>query len=645
MKKAILMMTAVFCSGLLLAQDQQTANLDEVSVTASKTPLKQNQTGKVVTIIDQATLQRNLDKSLTEILNTQAAIFTAGANNTLGSNQELYFRGSATGNTLILIDGIPINDPSQNSSAPIDINNINIGQIEQIEILKGSQSTLWGSNAMAGVINIITKKGGTEKIMPNAHLSYGSYQTFRGNVGIRGTVDHFDYNIAYNQINSKGFSAAYDSTKSGNFDRDGFNQNNIQANLGYKISDRLSAAYMGMYSKYKADGDAGAFTDDRDYRINSKNLINTLKLQYKHTQTSVTLSQSIISSERAYTDDSAHVGGFAKWSHGLYNGRSYITDLFGNYYFSGHVSLLAGLQYSAINTDQQYKSISSFGPYEALPLGKDSAKFNNFAGYISLLLLDLKGFNNEMGVRINNNSKYGSNATFSFNPSYNVSTNTKVFVNISSGFREPSLYQLYGEYRNKTTELKPEKSINYEAGVQTNFDEGKSWFRMVGFKRDIKDLIIYYTDAATFESYYMNQNEQHDYGFEMESSIAIGRIGSFSNNLSYVDGQGKNNTGTINNLYRRPNFIFNSSLVLTPITNLTVNPAFRFVGNRLKGEFDAGAPVLPHYYTLDFYASYAFTPKIKIYTDFRNLTDQVYFDTPGYNAKRFNFMGGLLLNL
>ncbi len=638
------MMAAVFYSGLLLAQDQQTTNLDEVSVTAAKTPLKQNQTGKVVTIIDQATLQRNLDKSLTEILNTQSAIFTAGANNALGSNQELYFRGSATGNTLILIDGTPINDPSQNSSAPIDINNINVGQIERIEILKGSQSTLWGSNAMAGVINIVTKKGGTKKIAPNAHLSYGSYQTFKGNIGVRGAINRFDYNIAYNQINSNGFSAAYDSTKSNNFDKDGFKQNNVQANLGYKISDRFSAAYMGMFSKYKADGDAGAFTDDRDYTINSRNLINTLKLNYKGAKTAITLSQSIISSQREYSDDSIHIGGYAKWSHGLYDGRSYITDLFGNYYFSNHASLLAGLQYSAINTDQQYKSISSLGIYET-PLGRDSAKFNNFAGYISFLLLDLKGFNNELGVRINNNSKYGSNATFSFNPSYNVSNSTKIFVNISSGFREPSLYQLYGEYRNRKTELKPEKSMNYEAGVQTNFDEGKSWFRLVGFKRDIKDLIIYYTDASTFESYYMNQNEQHDYGFEMESSIAMGKTGSFSNNLSYVDGQGKNSSGTINNLYRRPNFIFNSSLVLTPVKKLTLNPNFRFVGNRLKGEFDAGAPVLPHYYTVDFYASYAFTPQIKIYTDFRNLTDQVYFDTPGYNTRGFNFMGGLMIDL
>ncbi|MCH5683238.1 TonB-dependent receptor plug domain-containing protein [Niabella sp. W65] len=137
-------------------------NLDEVIITASKKSQKQSQTGKVVTVIDQATLINNRGKSLTEILNQFSGIFTVGANNAPGSNQELYLRGAATGNTLFLMDGVPLQDPNMITNT-YDLNNINPEQIERIEILKGAQSTLWGSAAVAGVINIITKKGGPKK--------------------------------------------------------------------------------------------------------------------------------------------------------------------------------------------------------------------------------------------------------------------------------------------------------------------------------------------------------------------------------------------------------------------------------------------------------------------------------------------------
>ena len=205
MKRRILVVAAVLFTGTLLAQTDSTGNLDEVTVTATKTEIKQSQTGKAVTVIDEATIRRNVGKSLTELLNTQAGIFITGANNAAGSNQDLYLRGAATGNTLILIDGIPVQDPSQINSNSIDLNNITLNNIERIEILKGAQSTLWGSNATAGVINIITKKNGANPINVNGLLAYGSYNTFKAAAGVNGSKDKLQYNVAYNYLNSKGF--------------------------------------------------------------------------------------------------------------------------------------------------------------------------------------------------------------------------------------------------------------------------------------------------------------------------------------------------------------------------------------------------------------------------------------------------------
>jgi vitamin B12 transporter len=97
-------------------------------------------------------------------------------------------------------------------------------------------------------------------------------------------------------------------------------------------------------------------------------------------------------------------------------------------------------------------------------------------------------------------------------------------------------------------------------------------------------------------------------------------------------------------LYRRPNFTFNSTLTLQPLKNLTLMPSFRFVGTRLKGEYDPGPDVMPQYYTLDLYTGYHFTKQVSAFLDLRNITDQKYFDVPGYNSRRANYTIGLSAN-
>ncbi len=653
MKRKILVVAAVILHGTLHAQ-HETVNkdLDEVVVTATRKEQKQSQTGKVITVIDRATLENNPGKSLTEILNQYAGLFTVGANNAPASNQEFYMRGAATGNTLFLIDGIPLQDPSFITNI-YDLNNIKPEHIERIEILKGAQSTLWGSAAVAGVINIITKKGGEKSISPSVSLAYGTYNTFQGDVSIKGSIKRFSYNVIYNRTQTDGFSAAYDSIDGRSFDKDGLRQNNFQANLQYRISDVLSIQLMSNYGQYKADADAGAYADDYDITARSKTFINNLGLHYKRGKTTLHLTQSFVRSDRFHYDDSTDVGAlrldpaatyYTVWSDAGYKGLSSVTELYGNYHFSSHASIVGGVQYIAQKTDQHYTSISNYGPYDALPISSDSAKARNLSVYASLLLAELKRFNIEIGGRYNHFSVYGNNTTFTFNPSYHIGDGAIVFLNVSSGYNTPSLYQLYSEYGNR--DLKPEKSINYELGLQTFMDDNRNHLRIVAFKRDIKDLIIFYTNPDTYVSQYRNRDEQHDYGFEVESNVVVGNIGRWVNNFSYINGNGTNDGEKIRNLYRRPNFTFNSTLTLNPSSRLTLAPAFRFVGERLAGEYDLGGPnPMPAYYTVDCYVAYKVNRWLKLFGDFRNITDQKYFDVYGYNSRRFNFLAGLRCSL
>ena len=640
MKKKMLIVAAAFFSSHSYAQ-QDSTTMDELVVTATKNAIKQSQTGKVVSVINQETLQRNAGKSLTEIFNYQAGVFVNGANNTLGSNQDYYIRGAATSNTLILLDGVPVADPSY-INAYFDLNNINPAQVERIEILKGAQSTLWGSDAVAGVINIITKKGAKSSVAPNLNVSYGSYETFRANAGLNGSLKNFTYNLQYGYTNSIGFSSAKDTAGNKNFEKDPFTQHNVQANLGYRFSNKWSARYTANYGIYKAGLDAGAYIDDADYTNKNSSFFNSVVLAYSTPKTAIQFVNTLIDTKRLLEDDSASVGGFNKFARARYDGGSFVSEIFGNTKLNSFLNLVGGVQRVAHNTSQNYFSISSFGPFTAIPISKDSAKTTNYAAYASLNVVGYKNFNVEAGLRYNNHSIYGNNVTWSLNPSYNIDDLTRVFINLSSAYKVPSLYQLYSEYGNDL--LKPETSTNYEIGVQSLSNNNKNSIRLVAFKRDIKNLIVFFTDA-NYNSQYINRDEQHDYGFEVENSIAIGKMGTLVSNFTYVEGEGKTNNAKTNNLFRRPNFTFNSTLTLEPVKGLTVMPNVRFVGNRLRGDFDPGSQVMPAYYTIDFSVGYLIASKYRLFLDCRNITDQQYEDIPGYNSRGANVTVGISAQL
>ena len=162
-------MTKIFMTCMLIvfsisatAQFDSSYSLDEVVVTANRFTQKQINTGKVITVIKKKEIENSPFVTIGELLSRQAGITIIGSNNSPGANNDVYMRGAGTGNMLILIDGLPAYDVSTIRET-FDINFIPLGEIERIEILKGGQSTLYGSDAVAGVVNIITKNNEQKK--------------------------------------------------------------------------------------------------------------------------------------------------------------------------------------------------------------------------------------------------------------------------------------------------------------------------------------------------------------------------------------------------------------------------------------------------------------------------------------------------
>ncbi|MFT4031429.1 MAG: TonB-dependent receptor plug domain-containing protein, partial [Siphonobacter sp.] len=186
------------------AQDEKPGkSLDEVTVTANRIDQKLSHTGKVVTVLSDSVLSKYSTQSIGELLARQVGFMVVGAQGPLGTNQDVYLRGASTGNLLILLDGLPVYDPS-GTSPTFDLNLIPVADCDRIEILRGAQSTLYGSDAVAGVINIFTKKAEGKRLGGTVALQAGSYGTFRGTVGIHASSEKGYVNVQYTRLRSDG---------------------------------------------------------------------------------------------------------------------------------------------------------------------------------------------------------------------------------------------------------------------------------------------------------------------------------------------------------------------------------------------------------------------------------------------------------
>jgi len=254
---------ATFLPFCLIAKQDETQKTDlqhEIVVTASRieTPTKEIATS--VTVITKQELEQTKKtfaiEALQEVLGL--TILQSGA---VGSSASVMLRGANSEHTLVMIDGVEVNDPIT-PSRTYDFSHIRVEGIERIEILRGPQSTLYGSDAMAGVINIITQKGQGKPRFQLSSLG-GSYGTFSGTAGLTGSIEKLHYSFWASSLTSQGFSAA-NAALEGNSEADGYKNLSLSFRTGYKASDNIdldiSARFIDTHSDI--DNYGSAFGDD-----------------------------------------------------------------------------------------------------------------------------------------------------------------------------------------------------------------------------------------------------------------------------------------------------------------------------------------------------------------------------------------------
>ncbi len=626
-------------SGFAQSADSVGKQLDEVVVTATKYPVKQSQTGKVVIVIPREQLEKSVGKPLGELLSEQAGITVGGALNDPGTNQSIFIRGAGSGRTLLLIDGVPVNDPTALDNS-FDINLIPVTMIDRIEISKGAQSTLYGSDAIAGVINIITVK--TDIKTPfNAKASFsgGNYGTYNGNAQVYGKLaDQLTYNIRFNHDHSTGFPTARDSSHKATpvpFVNDGSHGDNVAGNLAWNAGGSLTIKGFLQYSNYTNDVDGGAFTPAVDYTNTNKSLLAGGGFTYKVGATTINGNYLYSTSNPHLKEDSVYGQPYYIDN---YHGISQFAEIFASTNLGYGFTLLNGADY-------RYSAMHENGSSGGYPLIFRDTNVSQTSMYSSLLYSGLAGLSVELGGRLNTDSRYGSNYTYTFNPAWLIDKKWKLYGSIASAFKAPTLYQLYSPYGDFN--LLPEKSTSYEAGIQYNNSVFNT--RATYFHRKTRDGI----DYNYFTNLYYNFNQEVGNGIEWEGTVKFARVWSLTANYSWLKMketlQSRETFAdtTYDYALRVPAHTVNLTLGVRPIREVFVSLSGHYESKRYDiGGYDVNFNPLPDvtldpFVILNGYAEFKVSDWLKVFAEGRNILNKKFYTINGYNSIPAMFTGGV----
>ena len=611
-----------------LAQDTSRV-LNDVVVTATRSPKKLSEIGRVVTVITAEQINKSTGKTLPQLLNSVSGITFSGANNAPGISSSIFLRGASTGNTLILVDGFAVNN-SSSIDGSYDLNAFPLDQIERIEILKGSGSTLYGSDAVAGVINIITKHPKQQGLKANLQAGGGTYSTFNEAAGLNGRINNTGIAVNLSNTDSKGFAAATDTIGSGNFKKDGFHQRSASVNLTQQVSDKFTLNGNLQASYNKGDLPAGAFTDDKGYTYNNTFIFGGLggKLQLDKGDLRFNFSQNSVKNNY---NDLAGPSNFNSASYQKNRGNITSSEILINYRINKFLDITGGESFRYYSSNQQ-------STYDTLKNLR-----NSLNSIYTSLFFKAGVFHMELGGRYNVDSKYGTNFTYTINPSLYLADQFKVFGTIASAFKAPSLYQLFSVYGN--INLKPETTTSYEAGFDWELVKNTLSFNTVFYKYDTKDVIYFKNLNNPPYGVYQNGAFQKDKGFESELKLNIDKL-TASAYAAYVTGKQTDVNGKQTaNLFRRPKNTYGASVAYQFIKSFSAGLDYKYTGDRsdtkFNPDFSSSIVNLKHYNLVDAHLQYDANKQITFFADLKNLFDAKYIDWVGYNTRGFNLMAGI----
>jgi vitamin B12 transporter len=552
-----------------------------------------------------------------------------------GSATSIFTRGTESSHTLVMIDGIKIFDPTSTNGA-FNFANLTLDNIERVEVLRGPHSTLYGSDAIGGVINVITKKG-TGKPKVWASFEGGSYSTFKEGVGSYGEFEGLHYSVAFSRLDTEGISKA--DSKFDNDEKDGYENTSITSRVDYEPCERVTIGSTFRYTDAKSeiDDSGGHGGDDPNRRNREKRTSVSSYINCDVTDWwTVDFKWLWMKNKRFDKDYKDHID-TSEYLYSEYKGANTSYELHNVLKLGEFGTLSGGIDYDEQESDTYLYSQATWGT----TLSDPSKVKNHIVGYYLQNRLTIgENFYSIAGFRIDDHSEFGTYDTYKISGKYIFDWGTSVKGGWATGFKAPSLYQLY-DPSNGNTALEPEESETYEIGVGQSLLEDKIQLESTYFYTELDNLIDWVLiNPLWFTGQYQNVNRAKIWG--IENLIVFEPLEQIQMKYSHTYLKTQNDI-TEQSLNRRPRHKHVLTFAVKPMENLDFNLTYLYTGNRKDPRWVGGVQqqiILEDYHKVDLSARYIVNENFEAFGRIENLLDKHYQEVDGYGTPGISFYAG-----
>jgi len=614
-----LLPAAAFAQDNRIPAIQKTAALaeDDIVVTASGFRQPAEETGQAITVIGAEELRAKQITVVRDILRDVPSV-SAARNGGVGGTTGVFIRGASSSQTLVLIDGVRINDPSTPNGL-FDFGTLLTGNIDRIEVLRGPNSVIWGSQAIGGVINI-RNAAPTESFSGNALAEYGSFDTARAQANIAGTSGILSGSIGGGYYRTDGISAFVDGDE-----RDGFENYSANGKLEIAFTDNVSLDLRGFYNNGTVEYDVNVFDQNFNSAPDPNSLPETRTEQFiGYVGVNLTSADGRFRNRIAYTrtevDRKGSEPGGVTFADNRLIGKIDRAEYHGAFDIAGNLATLV------FGAEYEKTSASTFFPagFSPDPTQADSEVASGFG---QLILRPATGLTLTGGVRYDDYSLYGGETTFGGNAAYTPNDGDTVLrATYAEGFRAPTLTESIPAFFGNPA-VRPETARSFDAGIEHSFLDGRANVRATYFNRKSSDQITF--NFATFLSENIERVKAE--GFEFELALRPTDTLTIAGFYALVDAENRSPGAQFGNrLARRP--VDTASLSVdweTPL-NLRIGSTINLVGDSFDDANNARP--LDGFVLANFRAAMPIGDRFEVYGRIENLFDSNYATAAGFNS-------------
>ncbi len=591
---------------------------DDVLVTPSRTETLRSETGSSVTVVTREQIQHSGQSSVAGVLRGVAGVDVVQQASP-GSTTSVFMRGANSEHTKVLLDGIPMNNPAD-PTRRFDFGSLTIDNIERIEIVRGPQSLIYGSDAIGGVINIITRRG-EGPMSASVTAMGGSFGTHEERVSVSGGDASHYYSFGGSYLQTDGFSSV--SRRFGGIESDGYRNASLSGRYGWTPSESLNVDYVFRYTDADVEID-GFLTDDLIRQTRSEQFYNRVQLQSLSFDGLVQQKAGFSYTDNVLVDTNPGFFGTPRFA-----GQLSQVDYQANLQLLENNTLTGGVDYlheqgSPFAGTRQTQNLKGVFVQDQFSIGERS--------------------HTTIGVRWDDHSTAGTAQTYRFTQSFDVlETGGRIHGSLGRGFRAPAIAQRFGFAGNPN--LRPEFSKGWDVGMEQPLFDGNLVVDATYFRNDFKDLMQFVFDPAAANGFGFLQNVQlaNAMGVEFTATAQLTCKTTLTASYTYTDTE-----DLLNNrqLLRRPRNKVGLNVQHRFLCDrATINAYMLFAGARQDFDAIGNIVTLSDYITLNLSGAYDLSDSWQVFGRVDNLTDSDYEEVFGFATPGVSGYAGLRLSL